>query len=309
MQESALQRSDPGAPEATRIDSLLDPRVDDYRDVRDADLRAGGRFVVEGRLNVRRLVECGRFRVRSLLMTPTAHEAMRDCAERAASMPGRAETFVAPQALLNEVVGYNMHRGCLAVADRGESPSVDALLPERSEGERLVVALDDLNDQENVGGVYRNAMAFGVDAVLLSPRCCDPLFRKALRVSMGGALEIPTARAADDAWPSALEQLRARGFELVALDPGPQAESIDALAARDRHAGGVVLVAGAEGPGLSAPVRELCDRSVRIPMVAGVDSLNVATSVAIALHRLTSERLVPEPSGTASAAAPAEPRR
>ena len=264
------------------IESLADARVDDYRDVRDADLRGGGRFVVEGRLNVRRLVEVSPYRVVSMLVTPTALEALGDCAKRVAEAPD-GRVFVASQEVLNGVVGYNMHRGCLAVAERRAPWTLDALR------DGVVVALDGLSDQENVGGVFRNAMAFGAAAVLLSPQCCDPLFRKALRVSMGGALRVPMVWA--DAWPDDLRSLAARGFEIVALHPAAGAEPIDTLSRASRPGAAArptVLVAGAEGPGISPDVLAACDRRVRIPMASEVDSLNVATSVAIALHRLGS---------------------
>ncbi len=217
------------------IESLDDGRVDAYRDVRDADHRRAGRFLVEGRLNARRLIEEARYRALSALVTPTAFEAMRDCL---AKLPQGAPVFVAAQTVLNDVVGYNIHRGCLLLAERGEAISFDALTARES---ALVVALDDLSDQENVGGVLRNAMAFGVDAVLLSPRCCDPLMRKSLRVSMGGALRVPHLRARS--WPGDLDAMRDRGFEVVGLEPTPDALPVETLAHRGRR---LVLVAGAE---------------------------------------------------------------
>jgi len=227
--------------------------------------------VAEGRLVVRRLLE-SRFPVRSVLVSPAGLAAMEQDLAAAA-----APVFVAEPAVLEQVAGFDVHRGVLACAARLPLPTATDVI----EGARRLAVVEDLTDHENLGALFRNAAAFGLDAVLLSPRCCDPLYRRSVRVSVGAALTVPYTRLAP--WPGGLEQLRAHGFALVALTPDPESEPLDDLARRppDRLA----VVVGAEGPGLTDEVIAACDRSVHIPMAPGVDSLNVATAAAIAFHR------------------------
>ncbi len=262
------------------IDSISDARVADYRDVRDAELlRARSRFMVEGRANVRRLIEDSAYRPRSLLLSPTAREALSDALARLAP---EVPVYVAPRGVLDGIAGFDVHRGCLAVCDRPEPVALDTLLAPPGRPSRLVV-LEGLSDPDNVGAVFRNAMAFGVDAVLLCPRCCDPLYRKAIRVSMGAALCVPSARLAD--WPADLEVLRGASYRLVALHPHGDV----ALAGErplDTGGGRVALLLGTEGAGLSPAALARADARVRIPMREGFDSLNVATAAGIALHHL-----------------------
>lgn len=260
-----------------RIESLDDPRVSDFRNVKDAHLRSDrGCFVVEGRRNVRHLLEGELFGTRAVFGTEKALASLGD------ALPSfRGRVFSAPQATLNGVVGYNMHRGCLATGERGGALSVESLLATFRGESSLVVALDGLTDSENVGGVFRNAMAFGADGVLLCPRCCDPLYRKALRVSMGGALRVPFARCCS--WRTGLASLRDAGYRIAALDPrqgAPELSDVDDAEALRRFA----LLLGNENDGLSDAALELADLRVRIPMAPRVDSLNVATASGIALH-------------------------
>ena len=269
------------------IEELGDPRVAGYRALQTADLRGSERFVVEGRLNVQQLI-ASPFSVESVFVTPAAHEALQPSL---AKLPAETPVYVASKAVLSGVVGFVMHRGCVALAQRGDPVAADTLRSAR-EGRGLVLVLEDLTDQENVGGCFRNAMAFGVDGVLLSPRCCDPLLRKATRVSMGGTLRIPFARVDD--WPKGLSQLADAGFARVALHPRSGSAELETLAASLGDAP-VALVVGSEGPGMSDALLQQVDHHVHIRMAAGVDSLNVATAAAIALHAFAAQRLA-EPS-------------
>lgn len=258
------------------VHSSMDDRLETFRDVRDGVRRVErGQFLVEGRRNVEVLARQVRFASRAVLVTPAAFDAMGETWEKLSpSVP----IFVGDKRLVNEVVGYDMHRGCLAVADRREDVGLAELL---TLGPTLLVA-EDLTDIDNVGSLFRNGLALGADGVLLSPRCSDPLYRKSVRVSMGAVLRLPYARA--DAWPGDLVGLRAAGYAIVALDPLEDAEDLDAFAARAPAR--VALVLGSEGGGLSDGVREIADARVGIRMSRGVDSLNVATAAAVALQRL-----------------------
>ena len=205
------------------VQTIDDPRVADYRNLKDADLRERrDLFMVEGRLGIRRLLTVSCFRPRSLFLTETALAALADLVER---LDGRIPIYVAPRAVLSGVAGYDVHRGCLAAAERGEPLDPAEVLSAVSPGRRLLVVLEQVANPENVGAVFRNALAFGADAVLLTSGCADPLYRKAVRVSMGASLRLPFARTPD--WPKVLFELRERGFLCAALHTGP-----DALGAR-----------------------------------------------------------------------------
>lgn len=277
-----------------RIESPSDPRVDGYRNVRDGDLR-GRRdaFMVEGRLLVRRLVGDSRYAARSVFTTPTALRALRDALS---PLSDAVPVYVAEPPVLNAVVGYDLHRGCLALADRGVaagngSGDAASLLP-AGPGPGVAVIAERLTNPDNIGGLFRNAMAFGAAGVLLCPRCTDPLYRKAVRVSMGGALRVPFARCRD--WPGDLDRIRARGWRIAALDPRPGALSIGDLPERVAPDQPVALLVGSEGPGLGPEALAASDWRVRIDMAPGIDSLNVATAAAIALHELARSRRLPE---------------
>lgn len=259
------------------VEAIDDPRLEDYRHIGDAAaLTRRGLFVAEGRLVVDRLVRDRRFPIRSLLLTDTAAEAMT--ATLALIGPETA-AFTVPQAVMNGVVGFNIHRGCLALAERpAHAPELDAL--DLSTCASIVVA-EGVNNPDNVGGLFRNAAALGAAAVVLGPECGDPLYRKAIRTSMAATLRLPWAVV--DAWPDGLDTIRAAGLTVVACTPAPDARSLYDVTLPNRLA---VLV-GAEGSGLSAAALARADLRVRIPMHADMDSINVATAAAVvlALHQ------------------------
>lgn len=265
-----------------RIDDPSDPRLADYRDLKDPYLRSQrGLFIAESREVVRRLFSCRRFRTRSVLLTPAALEALRDPLETA---DAGMRILLVHHELVRDVVGYNFHRGCLAVGERGAEPPPSTLLDRP--GRRLLLVLEDVTNPDNVGGVFRNAMAFGADGVLLSPGCADPLYRKAIRVSIGGSLSVPFARLGD--WPRGLGALRDSAYTMIALTPGRAAIDIAEFGTVRPVPDRVALLLGAEGNGLSAAARSAADCDVRIAMTLAADSLNVATACGIALHRLRS---------------------
>jgi tRNA G18 (ribose-2'-O)-methylase SpoU len=249
-----------------------DPRLEPYRHVGDPHwLRERDLFVAEGRLVVARLFELGHA-VHSVLATPTAQSALGSIAS--ADCP----VYVAPQAILNTVTGFKFHRGCLALARRLASRPLDSF----ANAHRLVV-LEGVGNPDNVGGIFRGAAALAADGVILSQGSADPLYRKAVRTSMGAALRLPFAIAED--WPGALTELRRMGFVVAALSPSG-AVTLDEFAASVASHPRIALLAGAEGPGLSPAASSAADRTVRIPVDSRSDSLNVVVAVAIALQRL-----------------------
>ena len=264
------------------VTSVDDPRLADYASLNDVETRRnverrGSFFIAESELVIRELVRAReRWPIRSVLVTPKRFEAMRDVLEAL-----DAPVFIGPMEVVREVTGFHIHRGAVASAERGTGLSVaDVLLA----SPRRVVVLEGVKDHENLGSIFRSAAAFGAGAVLLDPTCADPLYRRSVRVSMGHILHVPFA------WlpPSGgLDEVRASGYEVVALTPSPDAESIDELAAAPPAR--AALLFGAEGPGLSDGWLASADRRVRIPIAAGVDSLNVAVAAAITLHRLAPE--------------------
>ena len=267
------------------VDDPEDPRVADYVRLTDPDLRrlreqgppgAGGFFIAEGALVIRTLLTASPFvaSVRSLLLTPVRRDAL---AEVLPLVGDDVPVYVASQEVVNEVSGFALHRGALASVDRPELPSVATLCASAP----LVVMTEGVNDHENLGALFRNSAAFGVGGVVLDPTSCDPLYRRAVRVSMGHVLRVPFSVLACSA-VEGVAALQALGFEVIGLTPEAAADDVRSLPTGGRRA----LVLGAEGPGLSDGVLGACDRLVRIPMVPGVDSLNVATAAAIALHEL-----------------------
>jgi len=259
------------------IERLDDPRVADYRDIRDRDMaRRRGLFVVEGRGTLRCLVERSPFRPRSVLLGETARAALVDVLDR---LDPAVPVYCAPREVMEVVAGFAIHRGCLALVERPAETGIGPIVAGLPEGDSRVVVLEGLSNHDNVGGLFRNAMAFGADAAVLCPRCCDPLYRKAIRTSMGGSLCVPFARA--ERWPDDLDRLRARGYAIVALDPAGD-EALDAVAGSLPRR--VAFVVGTEGEGLSPEIRSTADHRVRIEMAPGADSVNVATAAAIALH-------------------------
>lgn len=267
-----------------------DPRLRIYRNVRDPDLRReGGLFLAEGRLNVRRLVESTRYPLHSLFLTPAALSGLRAALE---ALPDDVPVYVGSRAVLNDVVGFDLHRGCIAAGLRSGAPPLEALVP-AAPAPSLLVVLEQVTNPDNVGGVFRNALAFGADAVLCCPRTSDPLYRKSIRVSMGATLQLPFARL--EAWPLGLEKLRAAGYRSIALHPAARRElggiGRSAPTVPDRLA----LVLGTEGSGLASETRALVDDELRIAMAPGIDSLNVATAAAIVLHRVLELRRTSSP--------------
>jgi tRNA G18 (ribose-2'-O)-methylase SpoU len=236
-----------------------DDRLAPYRHLREADLhRVDGLFACEGELVLRKAVEQGVV-IRSVLATARWVPRLADL-----DLPLLV-------VLMDGIVGYPIHRGLVAMAERPAPRTVAEVVT----GARTVAALDGVNDHENLGALFRNAAAFGIDAVVLDGRCADPLYRRTVRVSLGHVLAIPHARS--ERW---LDDLEVAGLELVALTPDPTAEPVDVLTTL----GPVALLLGAEGPGLSSATLARAHRQVRIPMDGGVDSLNVATAAAIAFH-------------------------
>jgi tRNA G18 (ribose-2'-O)-methylase SpoU len=261
------------------IQSIDDPRVHAYRNVRDGELvRARGLFVAEGRLVVRRVVEDRRFRLHSVLVTAAAHA---DLAPLLASIHAEVPVLIASGSDLAGIAGYDVHRGCLALVHRPPPVPLDELF----ERVATLVVMEAIANADNVGGVFRNAAAFGAGAVLLSPTCCDPLYRKAIRTSMGAALRVPFARADDADWPGVLTRVRHAGFTIAALTPREPSESLGAFSARPRPAK-LALIVGTEGLGLTEAVERAADYRVRIPTGDEVDSLNVAVATGIALYEL-----------------------
>jgi len=252
---------------------------DDYRDLADGQLmRERGLFVAEGRLVVRRVIDEPRYRVHSLLLNDAAHRDLADALDR---LPSGTPVQVARAEAFRAITGFNFHRGCLALVHRPPLQPADAVVADQSR----IVLLDDVTNADNVGGVFRNVAAFGGGAVVLSPRSCDPFYRKAIRTSMGTVLRVPFARAQN--WPSTLDYLRQQGFTIAVLTPREPAETIHIWAAAARRAK-IALVAGSEGDGVSAAVEAAAEVRVRIPIVSGVDSLNVAVAVGVALFTLRS---------------------
>ena len=265
-----------------RISGPGDPRVDAYHSVQDPELvRQRGLFVAEGRLVVERLIRERRFAIQSLLLSDAAFRALEPALS---ALEPALPIFICAAGDFHGITGYDVHRGCLALAARPAASSLDVVL----EKARIVVVLEGVTDAANVGGIFRNAAAFGVDAVLLDPSSCDPLYRKAIRTSMAATLRVPFVRLTTDTsdWSSALGDLKHRGFTIVALTPSDSACDVREFAASEPPAK-LALVLGAEGAGLSAKSRAVADHQVRIPIRPEVDSLNVAVAAGIVLHRLT----------------------
>lgn len=273
------------------VTDVEDPRLADYARLTDMELRtslesAQGLFIAEGTKVISRAVAAG-YPVRSVLL------AERRLGDLPALLPALAATgapvYVVPDETAEQLTGYRVHRGALASLHRKPLPQAEAL----AAAARRVIVLEDLVDHANVGAIFRCAAALGVDAVFLSPRCADPLYRRAVKVSMGAVFAIPYARMTG--WYEGLAGLRAAGFRLLALTPDAAADPIGSAVAPDaahsRIAQRIALLLGTEGDGLSSRWRHEADQAVRIPMhpgalAAGVDSLNVVAAAAIACHVL-----------------------
>ncbi|MGZ6038008.1 MAG: TrmH family RNA methyltransferase [Phenylobacterium sp.] len=263
---------------AIAIDDPDDPRLTDYRQVRERDLvgRDGG-FIAEGVVVLEKLIAGARHPLRSVLV---AQKRLAGLEPLLAGLSPDVEVYSAGQAVMDVVVGFPIHRGVLAAGTRAE-PALNAVLSALPD-QALVVGLCGIANHDNMGGLFRNAAAFGADAVLLDDDCCDPLYRKAIRVSVGAALTTPFARAGSAS--EMAERLMSAGFAVAALSPGGALE-LAQLAPAPRQA----VLFGAEGPGLPPELLARV-RTVRIRMAGGFDSLNVATTSGIVLHQMVAAR-------------------
>ncbi len=260
--------------QVVEITDPSDDCLDDFRDLSDADVRPDRRGVViaEG-VNVVERLAASPYPMRAVLGLATRIDALRPALEEL-----DVTCFVVDKWTLSEVVGFRVTRGVLASADRRAPVDVAELLGSATR----VAVLEGLNDFENLGALFRNAAAFGVDAVLLDPQCADPLYRRSVRVSMGHVLRVPFAGLPGQ-WPDSLRLVHEHGFTVLGLTPQPIAITLAELPRPRRWA----ALLGAEGPGLSAGALAAVDVRVRIPMAAGVDSLNVATAAAVTFAALT----------------------
>ena len=259
------------------IDDPADPRLADYVGLTDTVRRtrhepAAGFFLAEGQLVMRRAAQAG-CPPRSLLLAPNRVD---DVLPELASLD--CPVYVASLDVLHAVTGFHVHRGALGSFGRPAQRSAHDVLAAATR----VLVLEEVNSPTNLGAIFRSAAGLGMDAVLLSPTCCDPLYRRAVRVSMGEVLAVPYAYLDD--WPAGLTTVREAGFRVLALTPASDAVPLDQVdvGADDR----VAVLLGAEGPGLTAPAQAASDLRVRIPMAAGVDSLNVGAATAVACWAL-----------------------
>ncbi|HMC39380.1 MAG TPA: RNA methyltransferase [Acidimicrobiales bacterium] len=254
-------------------------RAAGYRNLFDSDrARAGDRlegvFVVEGARTIRHLLDAG-WPLQSVLLSAGRAAARADLVGDA--LAGGAAVYTTGQDVFDHIVGYHVHRGALALAVRPAPAPVEGV----ARSAELLLVVEGVSDHENVGSLFRNAAAFGVGAVVVDPATADPLYRRAVRVSLGAVLRVPFARS--DRWPADLDHLRSMGFRLVALSPGGDVDVAELAVGRGER---LALLVGSEGDGLSAAALARADVTVRIPMAAGADSVNVATAAAIALHRV-----------------------
>jgi tRNA G18 (ribose-2'-O)-methylase SpoU len=257
-----------------------DPRLADYVRLTDVHLRRSleaehGLFIAEGEKVISRAIAAG-YPVRSLLVSQDKLAAIADVAGSC-----QAPLYVLPPEVAEQLTGYHVHRGALASMQRLPLPSVADLVASA----RRIVVLEDIVDHANVGSVFRCAAALGWDAVVLAPRCADPLYRRSVKVSMGAVLAVPYARLQD--WRGGLTELRAAGFRLLALTPDPAAIPVGEVAGSTAQRDKIALLVGGEGHGLSGRWLRAADQAVRIPMSRGVDSLNVAAAAAIACYLLS----------------------
>jgi len=264
--------------EFIEVTAADDTRLDDYVRLRESSLRrsietAGGLFIAESELVIRRAAEAGHI-ARSFMLVPRWVDGLRDVLDAS-----NAPCYLVTEALAQQVTGFHVHRGALASFVRREMWSLEDIT---STAKRLVVA-EDIVDHTNVGAIIRSAAALGWDGVLLAPRAADPLYRRAVKTSMGAVFSMPWARLDD--WEGGLDGLREQGFTVVAMAPRPDATPLDQLAA---EAGDlrIALLVGTEGSGLSAHWLRQADMVVSIPMSRGIDSLNVAAATAIACYAL-----------------------
>ena len=262
-------------PRIVDVDDPRDPRLADYVSLRDASLRKHleaeqGLFIAEGEKVIRRAIEAG-YRPRSFLLAPRWLDGLAD-------LIGDVEVYRVSEATAEAVSGFHVHRGALASLHREARHSVAELVA-RADRSRIAV-LEDLVDHANVGAVFRSAAALGVDAVLVTPHCADPLYRRSIKVSMGSVLQVPWARI--EPWPSGIDLLKDAGYVVAGMTLGEGAITLDDLVGEQHQR--LALVFGTEGHGLVPGTEARLDRRVTIPMMGGVDSLNVAASSAVAFY-------------------------
>jgi tRNA G18 (ribose-2'-O)-methylase SpoU len=262
--------------ELIRVDDPQDPRLADYVSLRDVQLRRHleaehGFFIAEGEKVVRRALRAG-YPARSFLMAESWLAGLAD--DLAAA--GDAPCYVVTGDLAEQVTGFHVHRGALAAFERVPLPTVDDVLAEASR----VVLLEDIVDHTNVGAAIRSCAALGADAVVLSPRCADPLYRRSIKVSMGAVFSLPWTRLDD--WYDAMPRLAALGFQTIALTLTEDSLPIHEVSVEPRSA----LIVGSEGQGLTSRWEQSATVRAKIPMAAGIDSLNVAAAAAVACHTL-----------------------
>lgn len=255
-----------------------DPRLHDYTGLTDVELRrrrepAEGLFIAEGEKVIRRAKDAG-FEMRSMLLSAKWVDVMRDVIDE---LP--APVYAVTPELAERVTGYHVHRGALASMQRKPLPDPGDLLADEGAGRRIAV-FEGFVDHANLGAAFRSAAALGISAILLSPDCADPLYRRAIKVSMGSVFSVPYARL--DAWPADLEKVREAGYRLLAMTPSPKATPLDQVPPERFERSAIML--GSEGHGLSTYALRAADEWVRIPMAEGIDSLNVAAASAVAFY-------------------------
>ncbi|MBJ2121544.1 RNA methyltransferase [Arthrobacter sp. MSA 4-2] len=257
-----------------RLEGPGDPRTSDYRNLTDTQLRrrlepANGLYIAESSKVLRRAIDAGHS-PRSFFLAEKWLPGLSDIIDRFPEVPA----FIGDEATLEQITGFHLHRGALAAMNRPAPKTLDEVLA----GARRVAVLEDMVDHTNLGALFRSAAALGIDAVLISPRCADPLYRRAIRVSMGSVFQVPWVRLTD--WPGQLSALREAGFTIGALALGPDSVPVQDVGTAGHER--LALVLGTEGEGLSAGALAETDLSLQIPMHAGVDSLNVAAAAAVA---------------------------
>ena len=269
------------------LESAADPRVCDYTQLTDVHLRkirepAEGMYIAESSRVLRRALAAGH-QPRSFFLAEKWLDDLQDILGAYPHVPA----FIGSAALLEEITGFHLHRGAMAAMQRPAPVPLPELLvsAQESEGGRArgrsrIAILENLTDHTNVGAVFRSAAAIGVDGVLVTPQCADPLYRRSIRVSMGTVFQVPWTRI--ESWPASLEQLKEAGYFVAGMSLGEGAITLDELVAQDHQ--NLVLVFGTEGDGLKPETERLLDARVTIPMMNGVDSLNVAASSAVAFY-------------------------
>ncbi|WP_043263546.1 RNA methyltransferase [Streptomyces sp. CT34] len=267
--------------EIITVEDPDDPRLRDYTGLTDVELRrrrepAEGLFIAEGEKVIRRARHAG-YEMRSMLLSAKWVDVMRDVIDE---VP--APVYAVGPDLAERVTGYHVHRGALASMQRKPLPDAAELLRTT----RRIVVMEAVNDHTNIGAIFRSAAALGMDAVLLSPDCADPLYRRSVKVSMGAVFSVPYARL--ESWPRDLAVVREAGFKLLALTPAERATAIDTAAPHTLERAALML--GAEGGGLTTGALRAADEWVRIPMAHGIDSLNVGAAAAVAFYAVSAGR-------------------